>query len=54
MSKVLKYFLQGLILCIPLGLTIIVFVQLFQFFEGVFSFVVLTGSLFLDTIISFI
>ena len=54
MSKVLKYFLQGLILCIPLGLTIIVFVQLFQFFEGVFSFVGLTGSLFLDTIISFI
>ena len=54
MSKVLKYFLQGLILCIPLGLTIIVFVQLFQFFEGVFSFVGLTGSPFLDTIISFI
>ena len=53
MTSVLKYFLQGLILCIPLGFTVIIFVQLFRFFEGVFSFVGLTGSLFLDTIISF-
>ena len=52
MNKVLKYFLQGLILCIPLGLTIILFVQLFRFFEGIFSFVGLTGIPFLDTIIS--
>jgi uncharacterized membrane protein len=52
MNNVLKYFLQGLILCIPLGLTIIVFVQLFSFFESLFSFVGLTGSPFLDTIIS--
>ncbi|MBL7936564.1 MAG: DUF502 domain-containing protein [Bacteroidia bacterium] len=54
MNKIFKYFLQGLILCIPLGITVIVFVQLFQFFEGVFSFVGLTGYVFLDTIISFI
>ena len=53
MSKLLKYFLQGLVLFIPLGLTIIVFVKLFQFFEGLFSFVGVTGYLFLDTIISF-
>ena len=54
MNNILKYFLQGLILCIPLGLTVIVFVQLFSFFEGLFSFVGLTGNAFLDTIISFI
>lgn len=54
MNKVLKYFLQGLVLFIPLGITIIVFVKLFQFFEGVFSFVGLTGNPFFDTIISFI
>ena len=54
MNKVLKYFLQGLILFIPLGITVIVFLKLFQFFEGIFSFVGLTGSPFLDTIISFV
>lgn len=54
MSNILKYFLQGLVLFIPLGITVIVFVKLFQFFEGLFSFVGLTGSLFLDTIISFV
>lgn len=54
MSNILKYFLQGLVLFIPVGLTAIVFVKLFQFFEGIFSFVGLTGSAFLDTIISFL
>jgi uncharacterized membrane protein len=54
MSNILKYFLQGLVLFIPLGITVIVFVKLFQFFEGIFSFVGLTGSAFLDTIISFL
>lgn len=52
MNKLLKYFLQGLVLFIPLGLTIIVLVKLFQFFEGLFSFVGVTGYPFLDTIIS--
>lgn len=52
MNKLLKYFLQGLVLFIPLGLTIIVFVKLFQFFEGLFSFVGLTGYPIVDTIIS--
>jgi uncharacterized membrane protein len=53
MNNILKYFLQGLVLFIPLGITIIVFVKLFQFFEGLFSFVGLTGNAFVDTIISF-
>lgn len=52
MNKLLKYFLQGLVLFIPLGLTVIVFVKLFQFFEGLFSFVGVTGYPFIDTIIS--
>lgn len=52
MSNFLKYFLQGLILFIPLGITVIAFYKLFQFFESVFSFVGLTGSPFIDTIIS--
>ena len=53
-NNILKYFLQGLVLFIPLGITIIVFIKLFQFFQGLFSFVGLTGSSFIDTIISFI
>lgn len=53
MNNILKYFLQGLVLFIPLGITIIVFVKIFQFFEGLFSFVGLTGNAFVDTIISF-
>lgn len=54
MNKVLKYLLQGLILVIPLGITVIVFLKIFQFFEGLFSFVGLTGIPFLDTIISLV
>lgn len=52
MNNILKYFLQGLVLFIPFGLTLIVLVKLFQFFEGLFSFVGFTGSLILDTLIS--
>ncbi len=54
MNNILKYFLQGLVLCIPFGITVIVFVKLFQFFEGLFSFVGLTGSPIIDTFISMI
>lgn len=52
MSNILKYFLQGLVLFIPFGLTMIVLVKLFQFFEGLFSFVGVTGNHILDTLIS--
>lgn len=52
MNKLLKYFLQGLVLVIPLSLTVILFVKLFQFFERVFSFVGVTGYPILDTFIS--
>lgn len=53
MSKLLKYFIQGLALFIPLGLTVILLVKLFEFFESLFSFVGVTGSPFFDTLISF-
>jgi uncharacterized membrane protein len=52
MNGILKYFLQGLVLCIPLGITLIVFIKLFQFFESLFYFVGVTGSPVLDTLIS--
>lgn len=54
MSNILKYFLQGLVLSIPFGITLIVFVKLFQFFESLFSFVGLTGYPIVDTLISII
>lgn len=52
MNVILKYFLQGLVLFIPLGITVIALMKLFQFFEEVFSFVGFTGNLFVDTLIS--
>lgn len=52
MNSVLKYLLQGLVLVIPAGITIIVFVKIFQFFEGLFWFVRFTNSAFINTIIS--
>jgi uncharacterized membrane protein len=53
MNSVLKYLLQGLIVVIPTALTVLIIVKIFQFFESVFSFVGLTGSPALDTLISF-
>lgn len=53
MNKILKYFLQGLVVFIPLSITVIIIVKLFQFFESLFSFVGLTGIAFFDTIIAF-
>lgn len=52
MNNILKYFLQGLVLFIPFGLTLIVLVKLYQFFESLFSFVGVTGNHILDTLIS--
>lgn len=53
MTKILKYFFQGLLIFIPIGITILLFLKLFQFFESLFSFVGFTGSPFLNTLISF-
>lgn len=53
MNNILKYFLQGLIVVIPTTLTVLIIVKVFQFFESIFSFVGLTGSPALDTLIAF-
>lgn len=54
MNKFLKYFLQGLVLCIPIGLTLMVLIKIFLIFEDIFSFVRFTKLPFLDTIISLV
>jgi len=54
MNKLLRYFFQGLILFIPLGITILLLLKLFQFFENLFSFIGLTGEPILDTILVFL
>ena len=53
MTNFLKYFLQGLLIFIPIGITVLLFFKLFQFFESLFSFAGFTGSSFLNTLISF-
>lgn len=53
MTNILKYFFQGLLIFIPIGITVLLFLKLFQFFEGLFSFAGFTGSSFLNTLISF-
>jgi uncharacterized membrane protein len=45
----LKYFIQGLILFIPLIITIAVLVKLFDFFEGMFAFVGFSTNIYLNT-----
>lgn len=52
MGRILKYFIQGLALLIPLGITVVIFINFFKFFQNLFSFVGLTGNSILDTIIS--
>ena len=46
MTNFLKYFLQGLLIFIPIGITVLLFFKLFQFFESLFSFAGFTGSSF--------
>lgn len=52
MKTFLKFFIKGLILFIPVALTVIVFVKIYDFFQGLFSFVGFTGIPFVDTFIS--
>lgn len=51
MSRVLAYFLQGLILFIPLVITVTIIIKLFDFFESVFSQIGLTPYSFVNTIL---
>ncbi|MCW3075809.1 MAG: rane protein [Bacteroidetes bacterium] len=49
MKEFLKYFLQGLLLFIPLIITLLVLMKLFDFFAGLFSFVGISNSTFVNT-----
>ena len=51
MKKFLGYFLQGLLLFIPLIITLFVLVQLFDFITGAFSFVGFTEYSLLNTLL---
>lgn len=50
MKNFLSFFLQGLILFIPLIITAIILLQMFRFFEGLFSFVGFSASPVLNTL----
>lgn len=49
MKSFLRFFLQGLILFIPLIITAAILLQMFRFFEGLFSFVGFSASPVLNT-----
>lgn len=49
MKRFLSFFLQGLILFIPLIITFFIFFKLFDFFAGVFSFIGFDENAFLNT-----
>jgi uncharacterized membrane protein len=54
MKDFLKYFLQGLLLFIPLIITVFVLMKLFDFFAGLFSFVGISNSTFVNTTLGLI
>jgi len=51
MKKFLGYFLQGLILFIPLIITFVILLKLFNFFAGLFSFFGFSNNFFLNTLL---
>ncbi|MGZ3930707.1 MAG: DUF502 domain-containing protein, partial [Bacteroidia bacterium] len=51
MKSFLKYFLQGLILLIPLSITLIILFKLFNFVSSFLSKIGLTGNYYLDSLI---
>ncbi|HRH12592.1 MAG TPA: DUF502 domain-containing protein [Bacteroidia bacterium] len=51
MKAFLRYFIQGLILFIPLIITLAVLVKLFDFFEGVFAFIGFSQNTLLNTVL---
>ncbi|MGZ3899065.1 MAG: DUF502 domain-containing protein [Bacteroidia bacterium] len=54
MKEFLKYFLQGLLLFIPLIITLLVLMKLFDFFAGMFSFVGISNSTLVNTFLGLI
>jgi uncharacterized membrane protein len=51
MKRFLAFFFQGLILFIPLIITGIVLLKLFDFFSGIFSFIGFSENAFLNTVL---
>lgn len=54
MKQFLRYFLQGLILFIPLIITLVILLKLFDFFEGLFSFFGFSSNTILNTFLGLI
>ena len=54
MKKFLTYFIQGLILFIPLIITLAVLMKLFDFFEGMFAFIGFSENTILNTALGLI
>lgn len=53
MKQFLRYFLQGLILFIPLIITVMILLKLFDVFERLFSFIGLSDYTILNTLLGF-
>jgi uncharacterized membrane protein len=49
MKKFLSYFLQGLLLFVPLVITVVILLKLFDFFAGAFSFLGFSSNTILNT-----
>ena len=54
MKKFLKYFIQGLILFIPLIITLAVLVKLFDFFAGLFAFIGFSNNTIVNTVLGLV
>jgi uncharacterized membrane protein len=54
MRKFFRFFIQGLILFIPLIITCAIFIKLFDFFVGLFSFVGFSANIFLNTLLGLV
>jgi uncharacterized membrane protein len=54
MKKVLTYFLQGLLLFIPLIITLAILFKLFDFFSGLFAFFGFSSNVALNTVLGLI
>lgn len=51
MKKFISYFIQGLILCIPVIITLVILFKLYDFFSGIFSFFGIVENSILNTVI---
>ena len=54
MKRFLSFFIQGLILFIPLIITFFIFFKLFDFFAGLFSFIGFDENAFLNTLLGLV